>query len=230
MWELFTATETMPFGIAILLMVGIAGLEVISAFFGTAMSDLVDSMLPELDADIDFDVDADLDADIDVDVDADIDGGLESAPILSNLLSWLKIGRVPILMLLIIFLLSFGLSGFFTQSLVKTLTGGYLTAGMASIPASLIAFPAVHYLGGLLEFVLPKDETEAVEEKTLLGREAEIVLGVARKGNAAQAKVVDSFGKTHYVMFEPLGDEEVSAGEKVYLEDKESGVFYGSAQ
>ena len=74
---------------------------------------------------------------------------------------------------------------------------------------------------------MPRDETEAVAEASFIGRDAQIVLGTARAGSPAQAKLQDAFGKTHYIMFEPLGDEAVAAGSIVTLQEKRDKTFRG---
>lgn len=133
MWDLFIASENLPFSIALTLMVGIAILEGVTTILGVAVSELVDAMVPEFDADIDVDLDVDADADLDLGVDGT--DGADSVPALSQFLGWLRVGQVPVLILFILFLLSFGLGGMFTQSAVESLTGGYLPAWLASIPA-----------------------------------------------------------------------------------------------
>ncbi len=210
MWELINASENLPFSVALTLMVAIGVLEGVTALFGAAVSGLVESILP----------------DVDLDVDVELDGG-GGSPALSQILGWLRVGEVPVLVLLIVFLLGFGLGGFAVQSVVHEITGNWLGAGIATLPALAIALPSVHFLGGLLAAVLPRDETEAVAQDNFLGREAQLVLGHARRGSPAQAKLRDDYGKTHYVMFEPLGDDDVAAGQTVTLTQRRNGVFLG---
>ncbi len=209
MWDLFIASENLPFSVSITLMVVIAVLEGATAVFGMALSDLVDAIVPE----------------VDLEMGDGPDGG--NVPALSQFLGWLRVGEVPALILLIVFLLSFGLGGFALQSIFQGVSGSYLSPLIAAVPALAIALPSLHFLGGVMAAVLPRDETEAVAEASFLGQQATIVLGTARRGSPAQAKLRDAFGKTHYIMFEPVEDNDVSAGAKVTLHEVVNGVFRG---
>jgi len=81
-------------------------------------------------------------------------------------------------------------------------------------------------LGALLAQIVPKDETSAVSESSLIGRTATIGNGVARRGLAAQARVKDSMGRTHYLMVEPdLDDDVFDEGTQVLIVRK-AGAFY----
>jgi hypothetical protein len=74
--------------------------------------------------------------------------------------------------------------------------------------------------------VMPKDETSAVSETTLIGRAGVIVKGHAKAGLAAEAKVRDSYGRSHYVMVEPDVETEVfNEGSDVLLVKKVGARF-----
>ena len=54
------------------------------------------------------------------------------------------------------------------------------------------------------------------------------MIGTARRGSPAQAKVRDEVGQTQYVMVEPEHDgEEFGAGEPVLLHSRRSEVVFG---
>jgi hypothetical protein len=94
-------------------------------------------------------------------------------------------------------------------------------AWAASIPAVFAGFATVSGVGSLLEHVMPKDETSAVSEMTLIGRAGVIVKGHAKAGFAAEAKVRDSYGRAHYVMVEPDVETDVfNEGSEVLLVKK----------
>ena len=206
MWELMTAPETLPFGVSIALMLVIAALEGTSALFGAGLSNVIDAMAPEVDLDM-------------------VDGG--DVPALSKVLSWLRVGEVPALVLLLVFLFAFGLGGYAVQSVIEQVSGGFLNPGIATVPALAIALPTVHVAGGVLAAILPRDETEAVHEASFLGQSAVVVLGVARPGSPAQAKLTDEFGTTHYLMVEPVDGTAVAAGQTIELSDYTNGVYRG---
>ena len=133
---------------------------------------------------------------------------------------------MPVIMLLVIFLTSFGLIGLALQSFLNNLTGTLLPGGIAVVPALLLAVPLVRVFGGFLGRILPKDETDAVSEDSLVGQIATLTLGTATKGSPAEAKVKDTRGTTHYIMVEPDVDgEALSAGSAVLLVRRTGAVF-----
>ncbi|MEM6638984.1 MAG: OB-fold-containig protein [Pseudomonadota bacterium] len=203
MWELITAPETVPFGVSIGLLLVLAALEAVTALSGTGISNALDAVLPEF------------------------DGAFET-PALNSMLSWLRVGQVPAIILLMVFLLTFGLGGYAVQSLIHHVLGDYLPRAIAIVPALFIALPGVHFIGGALNAVLPRDETEAVSDQSLIGQTATVVIGVARAGSPAQAKLTDAFGTTHYLMVEPPKGQEVASGEAIELQNYENGVYQGA--
>ncbi len=92
--------QSLPFAIALGLMLIITLTEITGLLLGLAPSSAIDNMLP----------------DIDMDTDADLDGVDASNTALSQVLGWLCIGRVPVLVLFVAFLAAFGLTGLVLQS------------------------------------------------------------------------------------------------------------------
>jgi hypothetical protein len=189
-------TETWPFAAALAIMVGLAVLEGLGLLFAHSPSSAIDSLLP------------------------DVPDGVDSA------LGWLHLGKVPALVLLILFLAGFAVAGYVIQGVTFKLIGSMWPAWAASIPAVFAGFATVSGLGSLLEHVMPKDETSAVSETTLIGRAGVIVKGHAKAGLAAEAKVRDSYGRSHYVMVEPDVETEVfNEGSDVLLVKKVGARF-----
>lgn len=195
---LFMAPQTMPFGVALLIMVGLGIIEGIGLLTALSPSQMFDQYL-------DFDH-------------PDVDGPL----------GWLHVGKVPLLVLFILFLLGFSISGYAIQMFSIGLFGTYLPAILAVAPAGLIGFFTVRAMGGVLARIIPKDETAAVSEQTLIGRAGVVVTGTARQGMAAQVKVRDQYGNYHYLMVEP--DEagvEFEQGTEVLIVKKQGATFLG---
>lgn len=186
MLEFLTAEPNMPFAVSLTVMLGIAILEGAAMLLGAGISSFLDALLPELDLDVDLDA-----------------SEVPAVAPLSRFLGWLRIGKVPILILLVIFLTAFGLIGLGIQSLTITLLGFLLPGLVASILSLVLTFPVVRVLGGGLEKIMPKDETDAVSEQSLVGRIAVITIGTAKANSPAEAKVKDQHGLMHYVMVEP---------------------------
>ena len=221
MFELLGEPACFPFAVALVVMLGIALLEGITSLLGFAASSFLDAVIPEVDLDIDADVDLDIDADADLDI-----HGVAGPGTLTQTLSWLRVGQVPVLVLLIVFLAAFGLIGLFLQSLMIGVLGRVLPGLIMSVPAFLGALPIVRLVGGVIAKILPKEETSAVSRLTFVGRVAHIVLGTARSGEPTQARVRDEHGRVHYVMVEPdIDGEEFSAGDPVLLVRAEGARF-----
>ena len=86
--------------------------------------------------------------------------------------------------------------------------------------------PLVRVAAKLISKIIPKDETTAINSDDFVGYHATIVLGEARRNHPAQAKFVDEHKQTHYVMVEPLNDEDtLKAGEIVALYEKQGNIF-----
>ena len=207
MLELLTAGPNLPFAVALCVMLVIALFEGIAMLLGAGLSDMLDAMLPEIDLDVDFDVDA-------------------GPSTFSRLLGWLHVGRVPVLMLLIVFLTAFGLIGLVLQSFASSLFGTFMPAAVAVVPALFLSLPVVRGAGGVLGAIMPSDETDAVHSDTFIGRTATITLGEARLGSPAEAKLTDEHGHTHYVMVEPdAADVTFTQGTTVLLTEHHGAVF-----
>lgn len=194
MIALLTAPQNAPFMAAGLLVFALGILEVLGLIAATSMSDLIDSLLPEFDAD---------------------------SPI-----GWLHLGKVPLLILLVVFLGCFAISGYALQSVAVATMGAYLPTIVASVAAFATAVFGVHVLGRPLARLVPTDETASVSEQSFIGRIAVITGGVSRPGLAAQAKLRDTHGRQHFVMVEPdLSADEFDQGDEVLIVAK-AGPFY----
>ena len=207
--------QNLPFAVALALMGLVALVEGVSMVLGGGLSGFLDSLMP----------------DTDLDIDLDMDGGLDGAELgasspLVAFLGWLQIGKVPFLILLVVFLTAFGLGGLGIQAVCHA----YFQLLLPWLPASAAAFAlallSVRFFGGILARILPKDETEAVSEKSFVGLVATITVGRARRGSPAQGKVKDPFGQTHYVMIEPAEESDVfEQDSKVLLVDRQGATF-----
>lgn len=196
--SLFTAPENLPFGVGFALIVGIALLEGLGMLISLSPSNWLDDWLPE--------------------------PGAESG--LDRVLGWLHLGRVPALVLLLLFLCGYTLFGYSLQMVAHGFLGAYLPAALAGVLAVPAGLATVRGLGALVAHIVPRDETSAVSEQTLIGRVGVVVAGAARRGLAAQARVKDAHGRTHYLLVEPDVDTDIfEEGARVLLVSK-SGAFY----
>ena len=197
----FLAPENLHFSVAIVVMFGLAAVETLAVLLGGGASHLLDSF---------FHHELHLDAD-------------GHAP---GVLGWLHFGRVPMLVLVIIFLTAFGVSGLLIQSMVRSLLGSALPSLIAAVPAFLLAIPTVRVLGGLFAKIIPKDETTAVSQDSLIGRIATIVSGTAARDEPAEARLKDQHGQEHYVMVEPdIDGEHFHRGTDLLLVKRNNSIY-----
>ncbi|MDM8558299.1 YqiJ family protein [Candidatus Parabeggiatoa sp. HSG14] len=203
--------HNMPFTMSLGIMLGIALLEGITTILGFGLSSLLSSFLPDTDIHVNQNIDT---------------GEIGSESSLGKLLSWLNIGRVPIMILLVIFLTVFGLTGYTLQAISMNIVGWMLPALPVALVVFFLALPMVRVLGQGVGKIMPTDETEVISEDTFIGRLASITLGTAKKGRPARAKFKDNYGTTHLIMVEPeKEDEEFTEGNVVVLVERIGGKF-----
>jgi len=229
MFEFLFADQNAPFAFALGLMMAIAVAEGVGTLLGLGLSNMVDSLLPDVDipdVDVpDIEMEASLDAagSISSPSGLEVSGGADGVNaagqgIFTQILGWLCFGRVPALILLVVFLTAFGLEGLILQSVVSGVTGWMLPGSVAALIALLAAFPTTRFCGLGLSRVMPKVETDAVSRDTFVGRLALMVQADASTGNPAQARLKDVHGQSHYVLVEPDVDgETLRRGEEVIL-------------
>ncbi len=204
--EIFSGPNT-PFAIAIVFLVALVAIELIGALTGLSLSGHGDH------ADADLHVEG-----------GDLDGD-------AGVFDWLGLGKVPLLILIAEFCAAFGAIGLVLQSAVTHLGGG---TPLAAWLAALIALPpsvlATRWLSIGVARVLPREETEAVTQDSLVGRVAEVSTGTARQGNPAEARVRDAHGHIHYVRVRPAIDTESHPpGTRVVLLAREGTVYTAAA-
>jgi len=196
--NLFTAPETLPFGVAVALIVAVALLEGLGMLVALSPSNVIDDLLPH----------------------AVPESGMD------RVLGWLHLGRVPALVLLLLYLLGYAVFGYALQKVAFNLLGHFLPAWLAGLLAVPPGLATVRGLGSLVAHIVPRDETSAVSEQSLVGRGGIVSAGSARRGLAAQARVRDAHGRIHYLMVEPDFDEEVFEEGAQILIVRKAGAFY----
>jgi hypothetical protein len=143
-----------------------------------------------------------------------------------DLLSWLGVGRLPLLMLIVVFLTFFGVGGLILQQAMFDLTGAPLDAWIAVPAVALGSLPLTGLAARGLARILPQDHTTAVPLEALIGKSAQVVTGRATFGSPARARAEDHHGQAHYVMVEPDRSGAVfEEGEQVLLVRREGDLF-----
>jgi hypothetical protein len=192
------AAETWPFTIATFLMLLIAVVEGLAMVAGANISEWLQSALPDP-----WD---------------SVHGPFD------NVLGWLHVGRVPFLVLVVLFLMGFALAGFALNMVANRMFGLWVPT-LISVPLAFFAtLPFVRILGAGLARIIPQDQTFAVSFESLIGRVATIVGGTARPGYPAQARVANEHGQNLYIMVEPETDGVTfGSGEQILLKKQISG-------
>lgn len=146
-----------------------------------------------------------------------MDGVIGDAPEGGGL-AWLHVGRLPLLVILVLFLTTFSLLGFALQGVSSAILGQGLPA-FAALPLALVGtLPATRVVGYALARIIPRDESAAIAASSFIGRTVTLTSGEARPGKAAEARFEDEYGQTHYVMVEPdAKTPNLRAGERVLL-------------
>lgn len=200
-----------PFLYALYFMLGILGLEILSLIAGLGLSEIVDNLFDATDVGLDNEIDADV----------EIEGNF-----ITKYIAWIKVKNVPMLILVIVFLASFSITGFVGQSALVRFFDFVLPTWASILGFGLAAVPGYYWVSKFLGEKLFKEETSAVSEKTFLGQTAEINMGTAKLGLPAEAKLKDQYGQLHYFLVEPETDgEEFEQGTKVQLIRKENNSF-----
>ena len=199
--EALVAPQCAPFTIALGVMVAIAIIEGVGAVVGLS----VNAALSEL-----FDIDA---------PDADVDG--EAGGALSKTLGWLRIGRVPVLIALIVALTLFGLAGLAAQALAASVIGTPVSAWIAAPAIALAVLPVVRAANGAMGRMMPGEETEVVTRASLAGHTGVVTIGPVSAEVAGQCRVRDRHGQLHHPMIVADEPGEIATGEKVLLVEEE---------
>ncbi len=206
LFEFIIDTHNSIFAGALAVMLFIALLEGVTTLLGAGLSNIIDTLIPDSAIDIDL---------------PDTSGSA-----LSRLLGWLHVGRVPILVIVVVFLTSFGLIGYGIQSLLLGISGLLWPGWMVAIAAFFATLPIVRVISGGIQKIIPQDESSAISEENYIGRIATITLGTAKYGYPAEAKLTDAYGQTHYLMVEPESETaQFSQGEHVLVAARKANHF-----
>ncbi len=173
----------------------------------------------DVDAHVGLDHDVDVHADVDHDVEADVhvDAAHTELSILEVALSFFGVGRVPLSILLMTFLITFAVVGWGVNTLLKDA----LLSPAAFFPLSCAAavfcgLSGTKLLASTLGRFLKPLETAATPRSALVGRIATTVLPVTEQ--FGQAHVHDDYGSLHKVTCKvPEGAEPIAKGQSVLL-------------
>lgn len=138
--------------------------------------------------------------------------------LLVQALSWLHIGKLPLLVMLVLLLGSFAIIGISGQYLMISLLQKPLPAGLMALIAFVLSLPTLHFIGRWLAPYLPKNESFAVSEDSFVGSMALVTQSAEQPGMSAECKIVDTYGQSHYLLIEPENPDVIfTRGERVLI-------------
>lgn len=176
----------------------------------------------DADADADHDVDSDHDADTDHDADSDGEHETQVSPAMA-IVGWLGVGKVPLSIVLMVFLLTWGAAGLFCNLLLAS--RGAMAATI-SLPMALMAAVLVtHWVSWFIGRYLPLYETSAKRRHALLGAIGEAILPIDQR--FGMASVRDESGDLYQVPCR-ADDQPIPKGSTVKLVsyNAKQGIFY----
>ncbi|AYG60077.1 OB-fold-containig protein [Rhizobium jaguaris] len=194
--HLFFAPECGPFAIAAMILVGLTAIEILSMLLGFSLSELIGK--PHFESHDGF---------------------------VAGLLSWINVGGVPLLILIMLVLGTFAVTGFAIQA-VADIAWAPLPAIVAVPPAALLAIPLVRGSTRTVARLVPRDETYAVDAGDFVGCTAEVTIGPLDQGLPGRVCVKDAHGNWHQLRAGAAkGEGPLAVGSKVLLVDRKADIF-----
>lgn len=183
------AAENAPFTIAATVMLMIGGLELLSLLVGHSLSGLVDHFMPDaLSGDLSVHLDLHTDIHTNIDLNAHPDAHL---PFAVEFLNWFYIGKMPFLMVLVIFMMSFSTTGYLINEIMFSIIEHRLSTGLGSLIAFFLCLFPMHFLSAVIYAIMPKDESEAISADDLIDCIGEILYGKLpqKTGESVEIKI-----------------------------------------
>jgi hypothetical protein len=128
------------------------------------------------------------------------------------------LGRLPLALTMGLMALLTSSSSLVVQWIAWRYSGQMPVWWLAGLGGAAVTWSMLKISSPALDMLLPRNHTEALGWDDMIGLEGEIVLGVARIGLPAEARVRDSFGRDHYLLVEPRsGAPDLAAGTRVTI-------------
>ncbi|MND27546.1 OB-fold-containig protein [Agrobacterium tumefaciens] len=192
---------TAPFWIALLTVAGLGIVELVSVLLGVSASGLLDDSFS-------------------YHAPGDTEAGL-----LGSWMSWFNAGGVPLLVLAVILLSAFAVTGFFIQGVASTVLLGPLPLPLAVTGAVAAAIPATRSLSLAVAKVIPRDETNALEQADFLGLTGVVTIGPLDQGKPGTVQVKDRHDNIHFLRAQAASGHTIDTGAQVLIVDGADGLF-----
>lgn len=203
MIEQFSAPENVLFAIALGLFAIICIWVTLATVLGFGFATPLDDFIP----------------DFDIDLRADISPS-------AAVLSWLNLGRLPLIISLLIWLFIFAFLGFNMQELLANFGVGRLPGVIAAPIAFALSLYPLKWGNYIMAKIIPKDETAAISGDSHIGLVALITLGEAKYMKPAEARVKSVDGKSYHILVVADNEgESFPQGEEVLIVSRK-GAYY----
>jgi hypothetical protein len=158
--------------------------------------------------------------------DADLDVDWGEGDFGSHVLEYLGVAAMPVSVFVMVASCSFFVTGYVMQMFAHSMTGNFLQGWVAILPAFIVSVVACRSVGKVFAKSKFKLHTTAVLSSSFLYKLVTIHQGTARTGLAAEAKLLDEHGQTHYILVEPANKEEIfEQGSEVILVEQRGPTF-----
>lgn len=198
LFQLFSDPAFRPFAVAGSIVALIALLEVVGLVLGIGFFEVIDDLIP------------------DVDTDSSV-----------GVLAWLGFGQAPFMVVLVVLLALFSIFGTGLQSLSLGVIGTTIPAAVAMPVALACTLPASAWSAQRLARLIPNVESSGVARAEFIGCTGEIVQGVACDDRAAEARVDDRNGYSHWLQVRAEPGETITKGEAIRIVSRDpAGVTF----
>ena len=196
--DILLAPDVRPFAISAAIMVTLGGIELLTMIVGFSISELIGK---------DFALET------------------ESHSAIGGLFLWINAGRLPLLILMILALGVFAISGFLLQAVAHSV-GTAVPVTLAALAAAAISLPAIRFTSRGIARIIPRDETYAVDEADFVGHVGEVSIGPLDQGLPGKVRLKDVFGNWHSVAARASPESTpLPVGASVLLVDRDARCF-----
>jgi membrane protein implicated in regulation of membrane protease activity len=196
--DILLAPDVRPFAISAAIMVTLGGIELLTMIVGFSISELIGK---------DFALET------------------ESHSAIGGLFLWINAGRLPLLILMILALGMFAITGFLLQAIAHSV-GTAVPVALAALAAAAISLPAIRVTSRGIARVIPRDETYVVDEADFVGHVGEVSIGPLDQGLPGKVRLKDVFGNWHSVAARASPESTpLPVGASVLLVDRDARSF-----
>jgi hypothetical protein len=196
--DILLAPDVRPFAISAAIMVTLGGIELLTMIVGFSISELIGK---------------------------DLALETESHSAIGGLFLWINAGRLPLLILMILALGVFAISGFLLQAIAHSV-GTAVPVTLAALAAMAISLPAIRFTSRGIARIIPRDETYVVDEADFVGHVGEVSIGPLDQGLPGKVRLKDVFGNWHSVAARASPDSTpLPVGASVLLVDRDAKSF-----